>query len=200
MNQFGNPAGLNGTEWAFTAGGVVTNYTYLTFTENTNITTTPIKYAVPPFVPPLTNSVNLSTSSFEGLPPSDYVTNQIVSGFNVTANEVSVVADPTNAYDGSNFLALASGAIFTNLPTVPGQNYTLSFAYRGPGIAAWWRAESNTVDSINGNNVTNVVPGIRYTNHGEVGSAFYFNGGTTPEHCARKRQPGGFKSDFGSMG
>jgi subtilisin-like proprotein convertase family protein len=164
--------------WTYTAGGVLTNYTYLTFTENTNLTTTPIKFAVPPFVPPVTTPTSLSTNSFEGLPPSDYVTNQIVSGWTVTANEVSVAADATNAYDGSNFLALAGGTIFTNLTTVPGQNYALTFAYRGPGIAAWWRGESNTFDSINGNNATTVTGIPLYTN-GEVGRAFNFNGANT---------------------
>ncbi len=50
MNQFGNPA-TNGDLWAYTAGGVLTNFYYLAFTEDTNLTTTPIKYAAPPFVP-----------------------------------------------------------------------------------------------------------------------------------------------------
>ena len=37
--------------WTYTAGGVLTNYYYLMFTEDTNLTTTPIKFAPPPFVP-----------------------------------------------------------------------------------------------------------------------------------------------------
>jgi subtilisin-like proprotein convertase family protein len=154
-----------------TVTNVVTNSLYLTFTENTNLATTPIKFAIPPFVPPITTPTILFTNGFEGLPPSDYVTNQIVSGWTVLSNQVSVVADPTNAYDGSNFLALAGGSIFTNLPTVLGQNYTLTFAYRGPGIAAWWRGESNGVDSINGNTAAVTGSGVVYTN-GEVGMAF----------------------------
>src|SRR5665213_3496580 len=51
INQFGNPGGANGTQWTYSAGGVVTNYEYLAFTEDTNLTTTPIKFASPPFVP-----------------------------------------------------------------------------------------------------------------------------------------------------
>ena len=85
-----------------TVTNVVTNSLYLTFTENTNLTTTPIKFAIPPFVPPITTPTILFTNGFEGLPPSDYVTNRIVSGWTVLSNQVSVVADPTNAYDGSN--------------------------------------------------------------------------------------------------
>ena len=178
INQGGN-TNFPTTAWDYTLLSPQAEYHYLMFTENTNFTTTPIKYAVPPFVPALTTPTNLFTSSFEGLPSTDYITNQVVAGLNVTANEVSVAADPTNAYDGSNFLALASGTILTNLPTVPGQNYSLSFAYRGPGIVAWWRGQSNAVDSINGNNVTNTPTGILYTNRGEVGSAFSFGGTLT---------------------
>jgi len=41
MNQFGNP-NASGDAWTYTAGGVLTNFEYLAFTENTNLTTTPI--------------------------------------------------------------------------------------------------------------------------------------------------------------
>ncbi len=49
MNQFGNPAPT--TQWTYKAGGVQTNFYYLTLTQDTNLTTTPIKFAPPPFVP-----------------------------------------------------------------------------------------------------------------------------------------------------
>ena len=55
---------------------------------------------------------------------------------------------------GTNLLALADGQISRILPTVPGQTYTLSYAYRGPGAVGLWRGESNAVDSIYGNNGT----------------------------------------------
>ena len=132
---------------------------YLTFTENTNLTTTPIKFAPPPFVPSTTTS-NVFTDGFEQTAAGDYTSGTTFgNGWTVTSNQVSVVTDPANAYAGSNFLALASGTIFTNLPTVAGNTYTLTFAYRGPGIAGWWRAENNTNDSIGGNNGI-VVNGI----------------------------------------
>jgi subtilisin-like proprotein convertase family protein len=56
INQFGNTNGAGGDAWNYTAGGVVTNYYYLDFTEDTNLTTTPIKFAPTPFVPTTTNS------------------------------------------------------------------------------------------------------------------------------------------------
>ena len=49
MNQ--NATTPRGTAWVYTAGGVLTNYEYLSFTEDTNLTTTPIKFAPTPFVP-----------------------------------------------------------------------------------------------------------------------------------------------------
>jgi subtilisin-like proprotein convertase family protein len=49
MNPYGNQGGL-GDAWTYTVNAVQTNYyTYLVLTEDTNKTTTPIKFAVPPF-------------------------------------------------------------------------------------------------------------------------------------------------------
>jgi hypothetical protein len=44
-----------------------------------------------------------------------------------------------------------------------------------PGIVAWWRGQSNTLDSITGNNGI-ISNSVTYTN-GEVGTAFQFSGG-----------------------
>jgi subtilisin-like proprotein convertase family protein len=112
------------------------------------------------------------TNTFEGQPATNYTFGQVVGGWDVAANQVTVQTDPANAYPGkTNLLALANGALSATLNTVPGARYTLTFAYRGPGIAGWWRGESNLIDSINGNNATweNGTP--VYTN-GEVDSAF----------------------------
>jgi subtilisin-like proprotein convertase family protein/subtilisin family serine protease len=75
MNQFGN-TNAGGDQWTFTAGGVFTNFAYLAFTENTNLTTTPIKYAVPPLVPAtqtvITNgSTNIVATNLYYLPEQD---------------------------------------------------------------------------------------------------------------------------------
>ncbi|HUZ08213.1 MAG TPA: LamG-like jellyroll fold domain-containing protein, partial [Candidatus Paceibacterota bacterium] len=175
MNQFGNPYGAGGDAWTYTAGGVATNYEYLTFTEDTNLTTTPIKFAVPPFVPAITTPTNILTDGFEQTSAGDYTNGKTFgNGWTVTGNQVSVVTDTNTTPYGSNFLALANGTILTNLPTVAGRTYTLSFAYRGPGIVSWWRAESNPNDSVSGNNGSwNGTSG--YTS-GEVNQAFNFNG------------------------
>jgi subtilisin-like proprotein convertase family protein len=153
---------------------VLTNNFYLAFTEDTNLTTTPIKFAPAPFVPGTTTN-NVLTDGFEQTAAGDYTSNSTFGkGWTVTSNQVSVVNDPVNACAGDNFLALAGGTIFTNLPTVAGKTYALTFAYRGPGITAFWRGENNDVDSINGNNGT-TIGSINYAG-GEVGQAFSFDG------------------------
>ncbi len=125
-------------------------------------------------IPTTTNSTIVWTNGFEGRFAADYVTNQVVAGWTVNSNQVSLVTDANNAWRGSNFLALANGVISTNLSTIAGQTYTLSFAYRGPGIAAMWRGESNANDSIGTNNGT-LMGGAGFA-AGEVGQAFLFNG------------------------
>jgi hypothetical protein len=52
---------------------------------------------------------------------------------------------------------------------VPGGKYTLTYAYRGPGIEGFWRGENNYNDSIYGNNGTG--QNITFT-IGKVGNAF----------------------------
>jgi subtilisin-like proprotein convertase family protein len=175
MNEFTNPAPT--TEWNYTIHSIQTNYLYLTFTDDTNLTTTPIKFAVPPFVPTNYFLTGTTFSDFESAVPGDYAASSAVDGWNVISNQVSVVTDTNTADQGSNFLALANGTISTTVPTVPGVNYTLSFAYRGPGLMGWWRGETNANSSVNGNNPAN-VQGISYTN-GEVGQAFIYNGSTS---------------------
>ena len=172
MNPGGN-TNYPTTAWTYTVDASVATYYYLSFTEDTNLTTTPIKFAPPPFVPD-TTTTNFFADGFEQAMAGDYTNGQTFGkGWTVISNQVTVVTDPTNAYEGSNFLALASGAVSNTLPTVAGQTYTLSFAYRGPGIVGWWRGENNANDSIYGNN--GIPSNITYAS-GEVGQAFQFNG------------------------
>ena len=194
MNEFGNPAGANGTRWTYTAGGIQTNYNYLMFTENTNLTTVPIKFAIPPFTY-TASGTNYALSDFELATNVNYVapTNifDAFGGWNLTnvtyvmvgtnlvaltnsANMVSVVTDPTIAAGGSNFLALASGTIYRQVPMTPGRSFSLSYSYRGPGISGWWRGEGNATDSANPENLGNNGWLIGRFNYpaGEVGQAF----------------------------
>ena len=201
MNQFGNPFAGGGDAWTYTAGATVTNYEYLMFTEDTNLSTVPIKFAVPPygFTEVLSNytfsDFELATNGNYRGPTNIYdpfggwflPTNKIVGTNSVlwTNNMVSVVTDPSDSLGdnvGTNFLALADGTITRSIPTVSGRQYNITFWYRGPGISGWWRGEGNATDSSdpenNGNNGW-LIGRFNYP-AGEVGQAFEFedNGGT----------------------
>ncbi len=171
MNQGGNPN--LATAWEYTATVVSQGSGYLVFTENTNLTQVPIKFAEPPFVPQ--PSTNASVSDFETAVAGDYPSGSTVDGWTVQTNQVTVINDPGLANSGNRFLALASGVISNTLPTVPGKQYVLTFACRGPGAVGWWRGEGNADDSIYGNNGT--LNDVTFTD-GEVGQAFVFDGST----------------------
>jgi subtilisin-like proprotein convertase family protein len=127
MNQFGNPFASAGDAWIYTAGAPVTNYEYLVFTDDTNLSNVPIKFAAPPFsLAEL--ATNFTLCDFElatnglyhgptNIPdafggwtlPTNLVTvstvfnltnQQFVQVTNVTVltnNQVSVVADPSDS-------------------------------------------------------------------------------------------------------
>ena len=183
INQYGNT--FTNTAWVYTAGGILTNYNYLYFTEDTNLTTTPIKFAPTPYWPLVTtnyivqtnisfttNVVTLASSSFDTATATEYLTSATVDGWTVISNQASVVYDTNNAQTGSQFLAIANGSITQTLATIPGATNTVTYAYRGPAIVGLWRAENNANDDIYGNNGT--LSNIIFTN-GEVGSAFNCN-------------------------
>ncbi|MFZ0827035.1 MAG: S8 family serine peptidase [Verrucomicrobiia bacterium] len=123
--------------------------------------------------------VNLSSGlndGFENTLAGDYVqgVNQGFGGWAVTANQVTVISNATLAVEGTNLLALADGTILRTLPTVPGQTYTLSYAYRGPDALGLWRGESNALDSVGSNNGM-LINGVTFTN-GVVAEAFSLDG------------------------
>ena len=104
----------------------------------------------------------------------------------ITNNMVSVVSDVGTALGGdvgeSNYLALADGTITRTFPTDVGRLYNVTFWYRGPGIAGWWRGEGNGNDSSDPENLNNNGTLIGRFNFpaGEVDQAFGFedNGNT----------------------
>ena len=95
---------------------------YFTFTEDTNLTQVPIKFAIPPFVGSASNSgsTNIFLSNFESATPGVY-TNETVDGWGVSTSLVSVEFDPIVADADSNVLALADGTLSRTLPTVRGR-------------------------------------------------------------------------------
>lgn len=125
MNQFGNPNDLPGDSdaWTYTLGGLQTNYVYLTFTEDTNLTITPIKFAPVPLVPQI-STTTVFTDNFDTDPAGTNTTT--FGGWTVLTNQVAIVTNPP-ASSLPNSLALNDGAVLTLLPTVAGQQYILSY-------------------------------------------------------------------------
>ncbi len=170
MNQYGNTNAVGGDAWTYSLNGVVPDYNYLTFTEDTNLTITPIKFAIPPFdlrdMGTNFNFGNLDLATngdyfaqtniydtFGGWTVPTNLVTQVTNGvpFTNNYNEVSIVSDPAIAFgsntNSSNYMALGYGVITrTNLIT-PYRLTSFNFVYRGPGIAGWWRGEGNANDA-----------------------------------------------------
>ncbi|HEY5298986.1 MAG TPA: S8 family serine peptidase [Verrucomicrobiae bacterium] len=123
----------------------------------------------------ITTNATVTSQNIEELPAADYPVGPIADGWSVMKNQVSVVTNPANTFQSGNFLALANGVISNTLPTVAGQTYTLTFAYRGPGIVSMWRGEGNPNDSVSTNNGT-LVNSATYGPGYVGGQAFKFNG------------------------
>jgi subtilisin-like proprotein convertase family protein len=174
MNE-GNNAAVD-TEWSYNVTVITRSATYAYFTEDTNYTTLPIKFAVPPFGS--TNVIlaasNAVASSFETVAPGNYIGS--VEGWTLTGTNPATVVSATNLADtGLNVLALHSNSMYQSLPTIAGQTYRLQFAYRGQPVLtpiSWWKAESNFVDIAGGGNDAQVTtPPVGFA-PGVVGTAF----------------------------
>jgi len=69
---------------------------------------------------------------FQGAAAATYTPSQVVNGWTVMANNVSVVRDPAHAFIGhTNYLALGTGSVSNGLPTFIGRTYTFTVAYTG---------------------------------------------------------------------
>jgi subtilisin-like proprotein convertase family protein len=154
---------------------VTTNLVYTVFTEDTNLTVTPIKFA-PTFasISAVTTNTIIASNGFESSAVRTYTNGQTVEGgWVVATNQVGVAADPNIAFSGNNYLALTSGRMTNTFTTIPGAKYELTYWARGPGIADWWPADRTAVDIIDANNGA-LNGGATYA-AGEVGQAFLFN-------------------------
>ena len=155
----------------YTATVVTRNTTYAFFTENTNLTTLPIKFAVPPFgrAGAVVPAALVDSNSFEGIPATNYVQGSFVDGWEVVqelgvhgTRNPAVLTVPALANSGTNVLALHAGVIARTLPTIPGRNYTMRMSALSriwPSLApiSWWKGEggaamSNYIDNANGGN------------------------------------------------
>ncbi len=115
MNQFGNTNGIGGDKWDYTAGAAITNYSYLAFTDDTNLANVPIKFAATPYG--LTDEgTNFTLSDFE------LATNGIYQGSNNIPDAFGGWTVPTNLVTyttvvnvtNSQFQTITNTLILTN--------------------------------------------------------------------------------------
>jgi subtilisin family serine protease/subtilisin-like proprotein convertase family protein len=168
---------------------VTTQYQYVVFTENTNRTMTPVKFALPPYGQQLAMWTNVWTEDFEerGLVPGSYFApvtfpDAALVSWQVDSNRVYVISNRVQVYQGSNSLAIVDGKAHCMLPTQRGKNYTLSYAYRKvqplDGIVSWWPGETNKADIVGPNNgfEGNIKDLVGYETNAYVGAGFRFDG------------------------
>lgn len=149
------------------------NLVYTVFTEDTNLTQTPIKFA-PAFASKtaITTSAVIASNGFESSAVKTYTNGQIVEGgWKVATNQVGVVGDATLARSGKNYLALANGRLTNTFATVPGGKYQLTYWMRGADLTDWWPGDLSGIDIITANSAA--LSGVTYR-PGLVGEAFYF--------------------------
>ncbi len=168
----------------------------LYFSENTNLATIPIKYAPAPFTtsnfPPVlvfTNDFDNATSRVyqagSRIPGSLYSPEVGAREWTVADGPVTVVSNAFFDFAGTNYLAMATGAVQCLLPTVPGHRYELNYSLRGPCAVGWWDGTVDPLsrrarDLISGNHGA-FLHGATNTATAFVGEeGFFFNGLSKP--------------------
>jgi subtilisin-like proprotein convertase family protein len=181
----------------FVLSAVTTNYLdgLMHFTDNTNLAVVPIKFAPWPYVlsnnPPtlvFSNSFLLSTAmvfaTSNAIPGGPSRPEIGIRDWTVLQGPVTVVSNATVDAMHTNFLALATGALQSTLPTVPGHRYQLSYTLRGPCAVGWWGGAVNPLDQraqdlIGGNDgaLINGAASLTGPGNGYVGDqALFFPG------------------------
>lgn len=133
MNEFGNTN--TSTAWSYTVSSSSSIHSYLTFTDNTNRATTPVKFALPPFNNASAVNTSIWHSSFESNRDRTYGVGQFVpDGWQVVSGSVDIIGPPTYGPAAEGFYMVDinggnNGQIKTNIATLPGQQYLLSYAY-----------------------------------------------------------------------
>jgi len=109
---------------------------FTTFTDDTNLTVTPIKFGVAAFTnSPLASTASnrvIMSDSFDMAISRTYLAGEtIVPGWRVLSGQANVVRVPvggTNRYDGDQYLTMAVGSsVATNVVLTPGSFYRIRF-------------------------------------------------------------------------
>jgi len=197
---FENRGGTNATALGLGQGS--SNYVYSIFTDATNVDSTLIKFAVPPYGSTndsVSTNVPVFTSTFDSITATNYtngatvdgwlipndsyiVTNTIVTNgltktvtnLVVVTNMATVVKKDGGAYSGSQYLALGSSRMTrTETNLLVGKTYRLRYAYRSPGLINWWSGDAKANDQMGTSDGNE--KNITHIN-GMVGKSFKFDG------------------------
>lgn len=130
-NGFGSTYYITNKVGSPPADQITTNYSYLKFTEDTNLAQLPIKLLSPPFADLSPDRGKLMTNGFETAPPGNYPSGNVVDGWTVD-NGVLSISDYSKftVPEGKQFAVITDAAIRRKLPTKQGRSYLLSFACR----------------------------------------------------------------------
>jgi subtilisin-like proprotein convertase family protein len=154
----------------FVLSTLTTNYTssLMDFTENTNLALIPIKFAPAPYSLSNLPPTLIFSNHFENVFPGLYSVNSTLPGtsnspaigvhnWTVLNGPVTVVSNTLVNAAGTNSVALGTGGLQCDLPTIPGNRYRLDYTVRGPGMVSWWNGDIEPLsqrawDLISGNN------------------------------------------------
>ena len=132
---FGGTFGVNGFQGS--EDQILTNYSWITFTDSTNTTGAMMKFVpvdsvIPPFRSPATHPLpEIVDFNFDALPPSVYTMGSTIPDiWQVIANTVAITNDSGLSGIHTNYLALSGGAISTRMDVRSERQYRLEFAYR----------------------------------------------------------------------
>lgn len=107
-----------------------TNRTYAVFSDRTNLTWGPIKFARPAFSGTNSGAVVVATNSFETGPAGVVNTGLEAEGWLVVSNMAEVVFLDGNAHTGSRALALGDSAVRYRVDSESGSHFKASFQAR----------------------------------------------------------------------
>ncbi|HWQ92243.1 MAG TPA: LamG-like jellyroll fold domain-containing protein, partial [Clostridia bacterium] len=178
----------------FVLWGVETNLIdgLMNFTENTNRTIVPMKFAPYPYTAAGFPPMLVFSNDFESALPGRYVTGDTLTGipndpavgtrpWTIAQGPVTVVSNSAVDMSATNWLALSRGSIQTEIPTIPGRKYELTYAVRGPGAVGWWNGQVEPLtgrarDLIGGNHGAFIYGATNHTLAQVGNQSLYFNG------------------------
>jgi len=120
---------------AVVANNLDTNFTYAVFSDRTNLTTGPIKFAPTPYSGIGTGPVTILTNSFEDAAVALYAPASTVEGWTIASNSAAILSLPVEAHTGNRVLALGDATGRYHFDAEVGGRYRVGFQVRSHPLA-----------------------------------------------------------------